>query len=187
MTTIELFNETFIKHQQTIKNNGKYKYKLTSDESEEIMQNIYISISNTFHRNPDKYNMNEKEMLKYIYYSYSSHIKSCYRNNKIEFEEYVNQDMEDDTKDAAIETGKDLFFQHVFEYLYSLSDKKYIRKMNIEIYKYYLYNNLTVIQISNRLNIKRFVVDYSIRRINWILRESSVIQKLKDKYLVDTL
>jgi len=61
MTTIELFNETFIKHQQTIKNNGKYKYKLSSDESEEIMQNIYISISNTFHRNPDKYNMNEKK------------------------------------------------------------------------------------------------------------------------------
>ena len=188
--TYNYFSEVFTNNIKNIKKHGQFKFNLSNDDAEEITNQIYLQIANTFINNPNKhYDLNnEKKMLNYIYYSFASFCKSRTKTNKIEtedIEEHQNVDCEYTYKNELEEVGKSLFFDKIFEYLNKKVINGDIKEIQLLIFKYYLYNKLTIIQISNQTNIKRTVIEYSISKITNLLKEDETVKKLYNHYLQD--
>jgi hypothetical protein len=188
--TYNYFSTVFEKNIKNIKKHGQFKFNLSNDDAEEITNQVYLQIANTFINNPNKnYDLNnEKKMLNYIYYSFASYCKSRNKTNRIEtedIEEHQNIDCEYSYKSELEEEGKSIFFDKVFEYLNKKVNQNEIKEIQLSIFKYYLYNKMTVIQISNQTGIKRNVIDYSIAKISNLLRDDETVQKLSNHYLKD--
>jgi len=191
--TYEYFIEVYEKNYSKIKSHGRFKYILSEEQAEEIMSQVYLSISNTFLNNINKiYDLDtEKKMLNYIYFSFSSFIKQEYKKQAkvqlISIDE-LNIDFEDDsTKNEIEELGKSLFFDETFKYLQEKIDNNEIKEIHVSIFKFYLYNKMTVIQISNATGMRRTLIEYSINKISNLLKEDETIKKLYNLYLQNTL
>jgi hypothetical protein len=188
--TYNYFSEVFTKNIKNIKKHGQFKFNLSNEDAEEITNQVYLQIANTFINNPNKnYDLNnEKKMLNYIYYSFAAYCKSRNKTNKIETEDIEeNQDIdcEYSYKSELEEEGKSLFFDKIFEYLNKKVIDGDIKEIQLSIFKYYLYNKLTIIQISNQTGIKRNVIDYSITKISNLLKEDEIVKKLYNHYIQD--
>lgn len=188
--TYNYFSSVFEKNIKNIKKHGQFKFNLSNDDAEEITNQVYLQIANTFINNPNKnYDLNnEKKMLNYIYYSFASYCKSRTKTNRIEtedIEEHQDIDCEYSYKSELEEEGKSIFFDKVFEYLNKKVNDNEIKEIQLSIFKYYLYNKMTVIQISNQTGIKRNVIDYSIAKISNLLKEDETVKKLSNHYLKD--
>jgi hypothetical protein len=191
--TYEYFIEVYEKQYSKIKSHGRFKYILSEEQAEEIMSQVYLSISNTFLNNKEKqYDLDtEKKMLNYIYFSFSSFIKQEYKKQgKIQLVsiDELNIDFEDDsTKNELEEIGKSLFFDEVFIYLQEKINNNEIKEIHVAIFKFYLYNKMTVIQISNATGMRRTLIEYSINKISNLLKEDLKIKQLFNLYLQNTL
>lgn len=191
--TYEYFIEVYEKQYLKIKSHGRFKYILSEEQAEEIMSQVYLSISNTFLNNKQKeYDLDtEKKMLNYIYFSFSSFIKQEYKKQaKVQLVsiDELNIDFEDDsTKNELEEIGKSLFFDETFKYLQTKIDNNEIKEIHVSIFKFYLYNKMTVIQISNATGMRRTLIEYSINKISNLLKEDETIKKLFNLYLQNTL
>jgi hypothetical protein len=191
-TTYEYFIQVYEKQYSKIKSHGRFKYILSEEQAEEIMSQVYLSISNTFLNNKEKqYDLDtEKKMLNYIYFSFSSMIKSDYKKqSKVQLVsiDELNIDFEDDsTKNELEEIGKSLFFDEVFKYLQAKIDNQEIKEIHVSIFKFYLYNKMTVIQISNATSMRRTLIEYSINKISNLLKEDLKIKQLYLKYITST-
>jgi hypothetical protein len=192
-TTYEYFIEVYENNYSKIKSHGRFKYILSDEQAEEIMSQVYLSISNTFINNKEKqYDLDtEKKMLNYIYFSFSSMIKSDYKKqSKVQLVsiDELNIDFEDDsTKNEIEELGKSLFFDETFKYLQGKIDNNEIKEIHVSIFKFYLYNKMTVIQISNATGMRRTLIEYSINKISNLLKEDLKIKQLYNHYLQTTL
>jgi hypothetical protein len=191
--TYEYFIEVYENNYSKIKSHGRFKYILSEEQAEEIMSQVYLSISNTFLNNKEKeYDLDtEKKMLNYIYFSFSSFIKQEYKKQaKVQLVsiDELNIDFEDDsTKNELEEIGKSLFFDETFKYLQTKIDNNEIKEIHVAIFKFYLYNKMTVIQISNATGMRRTLIEYSITKISNLLKEDETIKKLFNLYLQNTL
>jgi len=180
------FEEIFIKNYNKIKRHGSYKFNLTSPEANDIMSDIYINICSALSKEKERDLGTENRMMNYIYYSFSSYIKNSWKKNKKEiiiYDESKMVDQEINNKNVLEEQGKDIFFNEVFNYLNQLVEEKTIDHVHVSIYKYYLYHNKSVIQISNATKFSRYIVKQSIDLINNLLKDNVEIEKLKNKYL----
>ena len=190
--TYEYFIEVYEKQYSKIKSHGRFKYILSEEQAEEIMSQVYLSISNTFLNNKEKqYDLDtEKKMLNYIYFSFSSFIKQEYKKQaKVQLVsiDELNIDFEDDsTKNELEEIGKSLFFDEVFIYLQDKINNNEIKEIHVAIFKFYLYNKMTVIQISNATSMRRTLIEYSINKISNLLKEDLKIKQLYLKYITPT-
>jgi len=191
--TYEYFIEVYEKNYSKIKSHGRFKYILSEEQAEEIMSQVYLSISNTFLNNINKtYDLDtEKKMLNYIYFSFSSFIKQEYKKQaKVQLVsiDELNIDFEDDsTKNEIEELGKSYFFDETFNYLQEKIDNQEIKEIHVAIFKFYLYNKFTIIQISNATGMRRTLIEYSINKISSLLKEDETIKKLYNLYLQNTL
>lgn len=191
--TYEYFIQVYENNYSKIKSHGRFKYILSEEQAEEIMSQVYLSISNTFLNNINKtYDLDtEKKMLNYIYFSFSSFIKQEYKKQaKVQLVsiDELNIDFEDDsTKNELEEIGKSLFFDEVFKYLQDKINNNDIKEIHVSIFKFYLYNKMTVIQISNATGMRRTLIEYSINKISNLLKEDVTIKKLFNLYLQNTL
>lgn len=192
-TTYEYFIDVYEKQYSKIKSHGRFKYILSDEQAEEIMSQVYLSISNTFLNNKEKqYDLDtEKKMLNYIYFSFSSFIKQQYKKEcKVQLVsiDELNIDFEDDsTKNELEELGKSYFFDEVFIYLQDKINNNEIKEIHVAIFKFYLYNKMTVIQISNATSMRRTLIEYSINKISNLLKEDLKIKQLFNLYLQNTL
>jgi hypothetical protein len=191
--TYEYFIQVYENNYSKIKSHGRFKYILSEEQAEEIMSQVYLSISNTFLNNINKtYDLDtEKKMLNYFYFSFSSFIKQEYKKQaKVQLVsiDELNIDFEDDsTKNELEEIGKSLFFDEVFKYLQDKINNNDIKEIHVSIFKFYLYNKMTVIQISNATGMRRTLIEYSINKISNLLKEDVTIKKLFNLYLQNTL
>jgi hypothetical protein len=192
MTTnkiLDYFIEVYEKKYNEIKGHGRFKYILSNEQAEEILANIYLSISNTFINNVNKdYDLNtEKKMLNYIYFCFSSQVKQDYKKQQkvqmVSLDELDFEIEDDSTKTELEEVGKSLFFDEVFIFLQEKIDKNEIKEIHVAVFKYFLYNNMTVIQISNATGMRRTLIEYSITKISTLLKEHSKIKQLYLKYI----
>ncbi|CAB4154431.1 hypothetical protein UFOVP648_5 [uncultured Caudovirales phage] len=192
MTTnkiLDYFIEVYEKKYNEIKGHGRFKYILSNEQAEEILANIYLSISNTFINNVNKdYDLNtEKKMLNYIYFCFSSQVKQDYKKQQkvqmVSLDELDFEIEDDSTKTELEEVGKSLFFDEVFIFLQEKIDKNEIKEIHVAVFKYFLYNNMTVIQISNATGMRRTLIEYSITKISNLLKEHSKIKQLYLKYI----
>lgn len=192
-TTYEYFIDVYEKQYSKIKSHGRFKYILSDEQAEEIMSQVYLSISNTFLNNKEKqYDLDtEKKMLNYIYFSFSSFIKQQYKKeSKVQLVSIddLNIDFEDDsTKNELEELGKSYFFDEVFIYLQDKINNNEIKEIHVAIFKFYLYNKMTVIQISNATSMRRTLIEYSINKISNLLKEDLKIKQLFNHYIQSTL
>jgi hypothetical protein len=192
-TTYEYFIEVYENNYSKIKSHGRFKYILSDEQAEEIMSQVYLSISNTFINNKEKqYDLDtEKKMLNYIYFSFSSMIKSDYKKqSKVQLVSIddLNIDFEDDSsKNMIQELGKSYFFDETFKYLQGKIDNQEIKEIHVSIFKFYLYNKMTVIQISNATGMRRTLIEYSINKISNLLKEDLKIKQLFNHYIQSTL
>jgi hypothetical protein len=192
-TTYEYFIEVYENNYSKIKSHGRFKYILSDEQAEEIMSQVYLSISNTFLNNKEKqYDLDtEKKMLNYIYFSFSSFIKQEYKKqSKVQLVSIddLNIDFEDDSsKNMIQELGKSYFFDETFKYLQGKIDNQEIKEIHVSIFKFYLYNKMTVIQISNATGMRRTLIEYSINKISNLLKEDLKIKQLFNHYIQSTL
>jgi hypothetical protein len=191
--TYEYFIEVYEKNYSKIKSHGRFKYILSEEQAEEIMSQVYLSISNAFINNKEKqYDLDtEKKILNYIYFSFSSMIKSDYKKqSKVQLVSIddLNIDFEDDSsKNMIQELGKSYFFDETFKYLQGKIDNQEIKEIHVSIFKFYLYNKMTVIQISNATGMRRTLIEYSINKISNLLKEDLKIKQLFNHYIQSTL
>jgi hypothetical protein len=66
-------------------------------------------------------------------------------------------------------------------------DNNEIKEIHVSIFKFYLYNKMTVIQISNATGMRRTLIEYSINKISNLLKEDLKIKQLYNHYLQTTL
>lgn len=182
------FSTVFENNIKLIKKHGQYKFNLSNNDAEEITNQVYLQIANTFLNNKNKnYDLNtEKKMLNYIYYCFASYCKSRNKSKKIETEDIdllYNQDWEYSYKSELEEEGKTYFFDEIFKYLNKKIIDGQLKEIQVSIFKYYLYHNYTVLQITQKTKIKKAIIDYSITKIINMLKSDNNVKKLYSHFI----
>ena len=67
-------------------------------------------------------------------------------------------------------------FDETFKYLQTKIDNNEIKEIHVSIFKFYLYNKMTVIQISNATGMRRTLIEYSINKISNLLKEDETME-----------
>jgi RNA polymerase sigma factor (sigma-70 family) len=161
---------------KTIKQHTAQKFFLSSDEADNMINEVFLSISKTLLKegNENKHDFStDKKILNYIYYCCASFCKTTFKNQaKIVYEEI-------DTIDEEIENEieKKIFFDAVFNHL----NKSNLLPIEISIFKYYLYFNIGQKKIAEQTGITYFTVNSSIKNcIEYLQTTPEIFTLYKD-------
>lgn len=186
---MDKIKEVFQKHYQDIIVHGSYKFTISREQSINILHDVYISIDKTITNNKKEHDFStEKKILNYIYYCYSSRFHELYKKQERKkeldtiFHEKISADTDEVLEKTEIELQKEKILNYVFEYLNKEVQERTheikISDINIAIFKFYLYNNLSPLKIKEKINMSRWMIDYSIKSCIEIINESKEVTKL---------